>query len=399
MATEKLHVYTVCFPAYDSTTQLHGCLYNIRRNFFENGVSEKKVITDYIGDVCTKYSYYISQWGMGWKKTVDGHLLEYSVSEPEGCSILFQDSEFHHYEKIVYDSNLEWVRTYYYDKYDDAQIPAHSVEMIDERGILLLRSYDKDGNAKSSLKLYPGYSEVNSEINDLLDKQSGKPIIYATTSRGEVCFCTAEQAKLREDAMETIEPAVSSLDLEDVMVSTFDWDERGAQLFAECVLLLRGADAEAKPEEVAEILKEVEMEANRSVDVGEEYRRTVEETEAWIRQLSEATQPEEIGTPSTMESDGDLFSYSSEEIRAQDDDLAEIMAMIQNLEEKNKAMVQPKPVKLPESEGKSLYEELESLRHSGQKLPSKYTVAGKKINSKMVHATEVFDPKTGTRAV
>ena len=125
----------------------------------------------------------------------------------------------------------------------------------------------------------------------------------------------------------------------------------------------------------------------------------MEETEAWIRQLSEATQPEEIGTPSTMESDGDLFSYSSEEIRAQDDDLAEIMAMIQNLEEKNKAMVQPKPVKLPESEGKSLYEELESLRHSGQKLPSKYTVAGKKINSKMVHATEVFDPKTGTRAV
>ena len=62
MATEKLHVYTVCFPAYDSTTQLHGCLYNIRRNFFENGVSEKKVITSGMSVPNTSTSYPNGEW-------------------------------------------------------------------------------------------------------------------------------------------------------------------------------------------------------------------------------------------------------------------------------------------------------------------------------------------------
>lgn len=396
MATEKLHVYTICFPEYDSRTKLHGCLYRIRRNFFENGVSEKKVITDYTDDVCTKYSYYISQWGMGWKKTVDNRLLEYSVPERDGCSILFQDSESHHYEKIVYDNNLDWVRTYYYDKYTDSQIPVHSIELQDDRGILLWITYDETGAVKSSTKLYPGYSEMNSEINDVLDARSGAPIVYAATSRGEVCFCTAEQAKLRGSVMETIQPTVSALNLEDVMVSTFDWDERGAQLFAECVLLLRGADAETEPDEMEPLLREAVTETAHDADISAEYRRTVQETEAWIRQLSAHTARAE--TP-VEQDDNELYSYSSEFAKEQDDDLSEIMAMIHHIEVKNRPVAQPKQKKPLDSEGKSLYAQLASLRESGKKMPSRYTVAGKKINSKMVHATEVFEPEKGSRAV
>lgn len=397
MSTEKLHVYTICFPAYDSTTQLHGCLYNIRKNFFENGVSEKKVITDYIGENCTKYSYYISQWGMGWKKTIDGQLLEYSVPERDGCSILFQDSDSHHYAKAVYDNNLDWVKTYYYDKDSESQIPAHSVELVDERGVLLMRSYDEAGNPKSSLKLYPGYSDINSEINDLLDQESGKPIIYATTNRGEVCFCTAEQAKLRSSAMEHIEPTISTLDLEEVMWSTYDWDERGAQLFAECVLLLRGADASTEPDELDLLTQEVMSDSHRDIDISVEYARTVRETEAWIRQLSE--QPVSLDVEEPLEDTDELYSYSNTYMKEHEDDLAEILFLINHLEEKNKVVEAKEEVKKPvDSEGVSLYEQLETLRNSGQKMPSRYTVAGKKINSKMVHATEVFDQERGSQA-
>ncbi len=395
MSTDKLHVYTICFPAYDSTTQLHGCLYNIRRNFFENGVSEKKVITDYIGENCTKYSYYISQWGMGWRKTVDGKLLEYSVPERDGCSILFQDSDSHHYEKIIYDNNLDWVKTYYYDKNSDAQIPAHSVELVDERGVLLMRSYDDAGNPKSSLKLYPGYSDMNSEINDLLDKESGKPIIYATTNRGEVCFCTAEQARLRGSAMEHIKPTTVSLNLEEVMVSTYDWDEREAQLFAECVLLLRGADSE--PDELDRLTQQVVADSKRDVDIREEFERTVRETEAWIHQLS--TQPTYLSVDDPSEDANELYSYSSSYMKEHDDDLYEVMSLINHLEQKNKQEEVHEEEKKPvDSEGVSLYEQLETLRTSGQKMPSRYTVAGRKGKAKMVHATEVFDHERGNQA-
>ncbi|MDD5952357.1 MAG: hypothetical protein PUC32_01695 [Oscillospiraceae bacterium] len=388
MSNEKLHVYTICFPAYDSTTQLHGCLYQIRRNFFENGVSEKKVITDTTDGVCTKYSYYISQWGMGWKKTVDGHLLEYSVPEPDGCSILFQDSDSHHYEKIIYDNNLDWVKTYYYHKFNDSQIPAHSLELLDERGVLLLRSYDEQGDPKSSLKLYPGYSEVSSEINEVLDQESGKPIIYAATSRGEVCFCTAQQARLRDSAMEMLDPSLAPLDLEDIMVSTFDWDERGAQLFAECVLLLRGADADAESAqaEMEQIAKNEEAALRENRDVTSEYRRTIAETEDWIRQLKASQQPSDIQQAQ------ELFSYSSEEAREQDSDLSEILALIHHIEEKD----HPQTVhhKRVESEGRSLSKEMQSLQKAGKKMPSRYTVAGKKSHSKMVHASDVFDQES-----
>lgn len=395
MSTEKLHVYTICFPAYDSTTQLHGCLYNIRRNFFENGVSEKKVITDYIGENCTKYSYYISQWGMGWKKTVDGKLLEYSVPERDGCSILFQDSDSHHYAKIIYDTNLDWVKTYYYDRNSDSQIPAHSVELVDERGVLMMRSYDEAGNPKSSLKLYPGYSDMNSEINDLLDKESGKPIIYATTNRGEVCFCTAEQARLRGTAMEHIEPSAVEMDLEEVMVSTYDWDEREAQLFAECVLLLRGADAE--PDELDRLTQAVVSESSQDVDIQAEYERTVRETEEWIRQLSR--QPVYLSVDDPSEDTNELYSYSSAYMKEHDDDLSEILSLINHLEEKNKQTAEKEAEKKPlDSEGVSLYEQLETLRTSGQKMPTRYTVAGRKGKAKMVHATEVFDHERGNQA-
>lgn len=397
MQTEKLHVYTICFPAYDSRTKLHGFLYRIRQNFFENGVSEKKVITDYTGDVCTKYSYYISQWGMGWRKTVDNRLLEYSVPEQNGCSILFQDSDSHHYEKIVYDSDLEWVRTYYYDKFDDSQTPAHTIELVDDRGVLLWTTYDRTGGVTAQQKLYPGFSDMNSEINDVLDAKSGDPIVYAATSRGEVCFCTAEQAKLRESVMETIEPTISSLNLEDVMVSTFDWDDRGAQLFAECIELLHGADAKTEPDEMEPLLREAVKESPQDADVSAEFHRTIQETEEWIRQLN-ATSVVVAGETEALQETNDLFSYSNPSAKEQDGDLQEIMAIIHNLEAKNRQIALPKHKKV-ESEGKSLFAELAGLWNSGKKMPSRYTVAGKKTNAKMVHATEVFEPKKGSRAV
>jgi hypothetical protein len=212
-------------------------------------------------------------------------------------------------------------------------------------------------------------------------------MIYAATSRGEVCFCTAEQAKLRGSVMETIQPTVSDLDLEDMMVSTFDWDERGAQLFAECVLLLRGADADTEPDAMEEMLREAVTTTSSDTDITEELRRTVEETEQWISQLNAQTAAMENSAP---QEGNELFSYSNPHDKEQDTDLLEIMAMIHKLEERDHRSAAPR--KQVDSEGKSLFDRLSGADKHGKKMPSRYTVAGKKGKAKMVHATEIFEP-------
>ena len=86
-------------------------------------------------------------------------------------------------------------------------------------------------------------------------------------------------------------------------------------------------------------------------------------------------------------------------MKEHDDDLSEILSLINHLEERNKQAAEKQEEKKPlDSEGVSLYEQLETLRTSGQKMPSRYTVAGKKGKAKMVHATEVFDHERGNQA-
>ena len=296
---------------------------------------------------------------------------------------MYQDSESHHYAKAIYDSDLDWKKTYYYR---DSDRPVCSLELVDDRGVILMEEYNRDGSVKSSTNLYPGYSDVNTDMHDKLDQISGKPMVYAATNRGEVCFCTAEQAKIRVDAMEDMQPEISSMNLEDVMVSTFDWDERGSKLFAECVMLLRGEDPDQKPEEVRQLVKSVSREEND--DIASQLQQTIKETEDWIRQISADKNKKEKEEPA------ELYSYSSTDAQEQDEDVAEIMAIIHGIEERNR---EEQRAAKEQSYGRSLMEELKQMEKNGKK-PTRYTVAGKKINSKMVHAADVFDKKHG-RAV
>lgn len=174
------------------------------------------------------------------------------------------------------------------------------------------------------------------------------------------------------------------------MAATHNWDERGAQLFAECVQLLRGAEL---PEEMDPVLKEAISETGEDQNVSEEFRKTVQETEEWIRQLS--ARP--AGSGEQRDTTHELYSYSSLEEHQQDEDVAEIMSIIHSLEVKNNPNAVMVGNKI--SIGKSLQEELESVKDKDGKLPSKYMVSGKRMGSRMVHATEVFGQKKGNRAV
>lgn len=185
-----IQFYTVCFPEYDSWTIFHGRLYQVRRDFFESRLSSQETVVDFSEGIPAKYSHSISRWGMRWKKKLDGQLREYSCFDPCGSAIMFQDSELRAYGKIVFGKDLNWLRSYYYEKGDPSGKPEKvrfelSGNPLDNT--ITLTEYTEGEEPVTTRMLarpfFPGTVEQS-----LLNSKLGEPRICAATDQGDFCY-------------------------------------------------------------------------------------------------------------------------------------------------------------------------------------------------------------------
>lgn len=440
---KPIQFYTVCFPEYDSWTIFHGRLYQVRRDFFESRMASQESVVDYSEGMPAKYSHSISRWGMRWKKKLNGQLREYSCFDPSGSAIVFQDSESRAYGKIVFGKDLNWVCSYYYCKTDDSQkVRFQLIANPDDNTISLVDYSDSQGPVTTRMlprPFLPGTVEQS-----LINSKLGEPRICAATNQGDFCYYHEDLADRYDQWMAQYSNRKDSLnptwETDRLLPGTLepDWyqeQERPAAGSAPSDLppleelgslraQLFQADAQAGAPDMAAMPEPFSLETEDA-----EQDRWVEEMSRWNQQY--ASNPADLAPPPAQEPDG-FSAAGSQEPETEDaaladlhfelesgsyaasrelvhvevfpetaettepepvaQDVQEIMGMIDQMETSHP---EPEPVPAPAPQPESTKEpSIQEVHTRGifaeGAMPTRYTVAGKKRNSSIVRATDLF---------
>lgn len=205
-----IQFYTVCFPEYDSWSMFHGRLYQVRRDFFETRLSSQETITEFSEGMPAKYSHSISRWGMRWKKKLAGKLREYSCFDSDGSAIIMQDEEARPYGKVVFGGDLNWRRSYYYEKGTSAVKVRFLLTGNPEDNTITLTEYF-DGEEPVSTRMVPRPFLQGTVEQSLINSKLGDPRICAATNQGDFCYYHEDLADRYDQWMERIQAGKESL--------------------------------------------------------------------------------------------------------------------------------------------------------------------------------------------
>ncbi len=419
-----LFFYMVSCPKYDSSQLLHGRLSEVRRYYFESSIASQESVTDYSEGLPVKYSHSISRWGLRWKKKVDGVLRERSCFDPAGVGIQMYTVDGFLYGKMVFGKDLNWLKTSYYEKGASSQTPSLEIERDPQDTALILTEYEE--GEKKTTRLQACACVVGSPQHSVLRDRLGPPMAYAATNQGDFCYYPARKAREYRrflDALESGQEMPRPVWKETEVLSYADgeeWEPSSVSLQSGQKQAQAASGKDLPPLEELGSLHLRLLEPEETGPVAEPFAleggwdppASWEEDIASFssgQQDSEPVLPQTEGFPPLEETKAEpsdryaanreLFHVDtpaadgSEEISAQretlcrgiprtpeppDPDIREIIEIIEDMEEQPEM---PEPRVLP------------PLSPDGS-AASRYTVAGKKRNSEVVHASPELFRKT-----
>lgn len=428
-----IQFYTVCFPEYDSWTIFHGRLYQVRRDFFQSRLASQETIVDFSEGMPAKYTHSISRWGMRWKKKLDGQLREYSCFDPCGSAIIFQDSELRAYGKIVFGKDLNWLRSYYYEKGDTSGSPEKvrfELSGNPADNTITLTEY-MDGQEPVTTRMlarpfFPGTVEQS-----LLNSKFGEPRICAATDQGDFCYYQEDLADRYDqwvarvhEGKEPLGPAWNAdrelpANLEPDWYQEQDHQRKEEPGFSNLPPLEQLGSLRTQLFE-----PDLETEGCDGAPVCEPFSLEEESQDHWVEEMFPCKEPSDpenhfiqqkelddfvaAGHP-TPELDPQCYSANRElfhvEVPTEEpsepvaQDVQEIMGMIDHMETTQKETAKAPELQillpiqeetLPETNGTEIQEVDSRGMFPEGPMPARYTVAGKKRNSNVLRASDLF---------
>lgn len=181
--------FNVFEKKHDNVRTFSNILTQVREAFFtENKKQKDKVYFTYENDKLT-YIYQMNTKGtMKWKATINGKLVEESISEAAGYIIVCKNNNEKLYKKIYFNNSHVWQKTEYFDGYHDVPVFYFLPWMNDSRAAIA--KYDSESSIPEiffSLKM-PADEEM---VQKLLDETG--VLIYAHTSSGRSYFGNEEE--------------------------------------------------------------------------------------------------------------------------------------------------------------------------------------------------------------
>lgn len=192
---EYYGVYYTAADSWDGKDVI--CL--ARKRFFETGTKQKKRSTVKTDSGVMNYSYTIEDGiALRYKKTAGAMLTERAADAGDGYYVETLDSSKRPVKRAYYNKRHKWTETAYYSPSDRSAYLTVSPVTVGDRPALSVRS------STGERILYPFPLTFDKELTTRLNVISGEPEIFCVTSEGSFYYCTEDEAKKREEALDRL---------------------------------------------------------------------------------------------------------------------------------------------------------------------------------------------------
>ena len=200
-AEPDMKIYSLCLTGTE-VPDGSDLLGNLREQYFETGRRQKNRISLQIGGIQYRCAYTIEAGRpLKWKKTVESLPCERSYPEGDsGYLVDTTDAERRLCKRSRFDNHHQWLSTAYYTP-ENAAMPALIFTPSQEGEIPVILRKDNSG---ATAVLYPFEKVLDREKTAALNRSAGEPSLLCRTSCGTFYYCTAEEAKRREKALQEL---------------------------------------------------------------------------------------------------------------------------------------------------------------------------------------------------
>lgn len=213
-------IYQIYNRACDGPSAGNSLLSEARREYFTSGghVSRKEnsvASGEKISSICK-----IGKNSFVWSRKCEKQLLQKAFIDGNGYYVASWNRRGGLVSKMRFSRDHRWVSTAYYaEGMENTPVTVLSPQENGD-GIVLLE-WDTDTRKYKRTLLQASPMRRGSVEQSLADARLGEPQIYAETSAGDFCYCTPEEARLRETLMKG---AAETLP-EDITLRTEDLEE------------------------------------------------------------------------------------------------------------------------------------------------------------------------------
>lgn len=200
-------IYAVTNRRYDRGACASQLLSTVRRRYFEEQkpVSGKEMNTDSGVEIYTRYR--LSKRMFYWVRKSSGKTLQRAYCVKGSYALCSWDLQGFAVSRETYSAQHIWEQTAYFAPGTPAQAetlcPAEVLRAQPDGTVLWLRLEDT-GDKYSQTLLVPSKMNPGSAEQSLINASAGEPILLADTSAGVFCYCTQEEASLREQLAQRV---------------------------------------------------------------------------------------------------------------------------------------------------------------------------------------------------
>lgn len=197
-------ICAVCYTSRESIEVLNGELSQARKRFFSKGRKTVKVSSaDMSKGFEGKLKGKIAKHSFAWKKVAGGIVLEEAMSAKAGSVLVMRNYNNFVTARVFFDKEQAWTKSEYFDPTDSAN-PQIILKPSDTQNSIEKFDYNRESKLYESEVLHPAPFMIGTAEQSVLNSRFGEPQVIVRMLDELSCYCPADEAKARLEALSEI---------------------------------------------------------------------------------------------------------------------------------------------------------------------------------------------------
>ena len=193
--------FSICFLPYDTADRFHGPFAHMLRRFYTEGGHIRTSGQEFSAGVACRYHGSIHGEKIKWTLRWGHRTLEECLPTEQGTALLLHDRAGNLTGRALFSGN-RWVRSAYFEPGEyRAQV---ILEPFGGKNCLARLDYLPETGQYLRTLLYPAPYFPGTPRQSYLNSQAGEPVLLASTSMGDLCYCPLEEQQLRLEIWEEL---------------------------------------------------------------------------------------------------------------------------------------------------------------------------------------------------
>ncbi len=193
--------FSICFLPYDTADRFHGPFADMLRRFYTEGGHIRTSGQEFSAGVACRYHGSIHGEKIKWTLRWGHRTLEECLPTEQGTALLLHDRAGNLTGRALFSGN-RWVRSAYFEPGEyRAQV---ILEPFGGKNCLARLDYLPETGQYLRTLLYPAPYFPGTPRQSYLNSQAGEPVLLASTSMGDLCYCPLEEQQLRLEIWEEL---------------------------------------------------------------------------------------------------------------------------------------------------------------------------------------------------